>query len=354
MGTAEYFCIKFAKGDVVVNKKIKIGVGAGLAAIILGGGYCWYSNLDKHKPEYAVQIAEQAVANHDKNYFHRYVDVDSVLDESYDGLIEGLTDSDQTLTPDAKDAVKNFSQILRAPLIASLKTAVDSYVETGDFNAQGDSGVKEILARTGIDKIEYRGLEGVTVNTFDENEAIARIKVYQPELAQEFTITAVLKVNADGNWQIVRLQNFQELFNNLNQSRRTQLNGYLEQTAKIEASHDAAIRDAEQKYESILSAGALNQPQTRADLRKLMLDVIKKDWQARKQELFSIKVPPEAQDLQNMRLKICDLEIDYANNYAQWLEDKKASTLRISEERQRQSNELKAEAATLLGKLSSN
>ena len=85
-----------------------------------------------------------------------------------------------------------------------------------------------------------------------------------------------------------------------------------------------------------------------------MLDVIKKDWQARKQELFSIKVPPEAQDLQNMRLKICDLEIDYANNYAQWLEDKKASTLRISEERQRQSNELKAEAATLLGKLSSN
>lgn len=334
-----------------MNKKIKIGVGAGLAAIILGGGYCWYSNLDKHKPEYAVQIAEQAVTNHDKEYFHRYVDVDSVLDESYDGLIEGLTDSDQTLTPDAKDAVRNFSQMLRAPIIASLKAAVDSYVETGNFDAQ--TSATEILTRTGIDKIEYRGLEGVTVNTFDENEAVARIKVYQPELAQEFTITAVLKVNADGNWQIVRLQNFQELFNNLNQTRRTQLDGYLEQTAKIEASHDAVIRDAEQKYEEILSAGALNQPQTRADLRALMLDVIKKDWQARKQELFSLKVPPEAQELQNMRLKICDLEIDYANNYAQWLDDKKASTLRISEERQRQSNELKANATTLHQKLTS-
>lgn len=334
-----------------MNKKIKIGIGAGLAAIILGGGYCWYSNLDKHKPEYAVQIAEQAVTNHDKNYFHRYVDVDSVLDESYDGLIEGLTDSDQTLTPDAKDAVKNFSQMLRAPIIASLKAAVDSYVETGNFEAQ--SSVNEILARTGIDKIEYRGLEGVTVNTFDENEAVARIKVYQPELAQEFTITAVMKVNADGNWQIVRLQNFQELFSNLNQSRRTQLDRYLDQTAKIEASHDAAIREAEQKYDSILAAGALNQANTRVDLRALMLDVIKKDWEGRKQELFSVKVPPEAQDLQNMRLKICDLEIDYATNYAQWLEDKKASTLRISEERQRQSSELKAEAAALLSKLSS-
>lgn len=337
-----------------MNRKFKIGVGIGVAAVILGGGGYWYSNIDKQKPEYAVQLAEQAIANHDRDFFYKVVNVDSVLNDSYNGLIEGLTDTDKTMGADAREAIKNFTQMLRNPLLASLKAAIDSYVETGTFNAQNNAGVNELLARTGIDKVEYRGVESVAIDPDDEDKAVARIKIYQPELANEdFILEVELDRNSDGDWQIVRLRNFQDFVNNINQTRRAQLDRYLEQTAEITARHDTTIREAEQKYASILALGTLGQENIRSDLRTLMLDVIKKDWEVRKQELFSVNVPRGAETLQNLRLKICDLEIGYAEDYAQWMEDKKASTIRAAEEKQRQSKALKAEVTALARRMAS-
>lgn len=335
-----------------MNNKLKIGVGVGAAALILAGGGYFYYSLDTQKPEYAVQIAEQAIANHDKNYFYKFVNVDSVLDNSYEGIVDSLTDSDKTMTAEAREAVKDFTQMLKAPLILSLKTAIDSYIENGSFYAQSNAGISEILSRTGIDQIEYRGIDSVAISPNDETEATAKIRIYQPELAQEFIIEAILNRGNDGNWQIVRLENFQTFVNSIGQVRRTQLDKYLDQIAEINSRHDTTIREAEQKYTSILALGTLGQESIRSDLRTLMLDVVKKDWEVRKQELFSLFVPPGARTLQNLWLRICDLEIGYAEDYAQWMEDKKATTVRAAEEKQRQSQILKADATALARRMS--
>lgn len=332
-------------------KKLRIGAGICAAAILIGGGAYWYSGIDKSKPEYAVQLAEQAVANHDKEYFYRFVDLDSVLNDSYGSLIDGLTDSDRVLNDDTKDALKNFTEILKTPLLASLKDAIDSYVATGDFNAQNNAGVQELLTRTGLDKIIYRGLDGVDMHPANPNIATARIRIYQPELPREFILEAELSRRDDGNWKIVRLKNFQEFVNLLTENRRTQLDKYLGQLGEIVGRHDAAIFEAEQQYSKLAAFDALKQDSVRAEVRTLMLDVYKKDWEARKQELFGLSVPKSAETLQNLYLKICDLEISYAEDYAKWLEDKRPSTLKIAEDHQRQSQALKSEVKILLRRM---
>ena len=95
--------------------------------------------------------------------------------------------------------------------------------------------------------------------------------------------------------------------------RRAALDKYLEQTSEINLRHDQTIREAEQKYGSILSFGSLDRDQTRFDLKVLLTDVVKKDWEVRKQELFSVDVPKSAETLQNLRMRICDLSIGSAD-----------------------------------------
>ncbi len=350
MPAAEYFSNKIAKGEVALDRKMKIGVGLGVAALIAaGGGYCYFS-ASRDTPEYAFQLVEESIINHDKEEFYKIVKVDSVLESSYSGLVEGLTDSDKTMTDDAKESIKNFTQMLRVPLLLSLKSAIDSYIETGDFHSQENIGVNEIIRRTGFDKIQYRGVDSVITNASNDS-ATAKIKIYQPELEKEFTLEAAMIKTEDG-WQIIRLENLNEFLDSINQNRLAQLDKYLEQVVEITTRHDAAILDAEQKHAAIMALGSLNQQSNRDGLKNLMLNVFKKDWEERKQELFSLSAPRNAETLQNLLLKVCDLEISYAEDIAQWTADSKSTTLKAAEEKHRQAQTLKNEINLFIERMS--
>ncbi|MBQ7704974.1 MAG: hypothetical protein IJT73_06080 [Selenomonadaceae bacterium] len=335
-----------------MDKKLRIGVVAGIAALAVAGGGYFLLTSDRDKPEYAFQTVEKAVENHNKADFYKVVDLESILDDSYSSIVEGVTDADKTMTADARVAIKNFTEMLREPLLLSLKAAIDSYLETGEFNKTENSSVEELLKRTGLDKFQYRGVDSIGINPRNADEATAKVRIYQPELGGEFVFDVLLRRNSKDEWQIVSLPNFQDFINQLNSVRRVQLDKYLEASAEINARHDAAILEAEENYDYILSTGTLGQDDIRADLKTLMLDVVKKDWEARKQELFSLQVPLGAETLHNLRMKICDLEIGYAEDYAQWMVDKKAVTAKSAEDKKNMAKTLKAEDNALTRRMS--
>ena len=329
-----------------MDDKLKIGAGIGAAVILLaGGGYFFFDSSNKTTPEYAVEQVEKSVRNHDKAEFYKLVDVDGVLNSSYDEVVEGLTDSDKTMSIEAREAVKNFTQMLKSPLILSLKSAIDSYVEKGEFSDADD--VQELLSRTGINKIEFRSFENIAVDSDKKNFASADMKIFHPELGHEFLIKTELQKDDAGQWKIIGLKNFREFVTQIGLVRREQVQAYLTKSEEINSLHDQTIREAEQKYSSILAIGNIGQEGTRSDLKTLMLDVVKKDWEVRKQELFNLTVPQGAENLHNLRIKICDLEIGYAEDYAQWMSDKKAATLKSAEEKHRQAQVLTTEANVL-------
>lgn len=301
---------------------------------------------DEKNPAFAIKSAENSVVNHDREKFYKFVNVDSLINSSYDEVVEGLTDSDKSISIDARDAVKNFTQMLKAPLMLSLKTAINDYVSTGKLNDSADFGVREFLSRTGIDRIEYRGFENISMNPENDKESVADMKIFQPELGHEFIFKVVLNLNDKDEWQIVGVQNFRDFVTQIAEVRREKLENYLSRTEKINSVHDKIIKDAEQKYNSILDEGSLGRESTRAELKKIMLEV-KEDWKIRKQELLNSDVPDDAKTLHNLRIKICDLKISYAAEYAEWMTDKKAATIKSAEEKRRQAKTLMTEANNL-------
>ena len=333
-----------------MDRKMKIGVAIGIL-VIIAAGLGWYHFVRITKsPEYAIEVIEKSIVNHDKEKFYEYVDLDNILDTSYDAMIQGMTDSDKNLTDDARDAIKGFTEMIKTPMLVSLKTAIDSYIETGDFHEDDNAGVADILKRTGLDKSEYRGT-GDTDTAEDDSQSVADIRVYHPEIGREFTLKFVLEPTKSGSWKVVSIQNFSDFTKEITNLRRGKLDTYLEDSAKIISRHDKNIEVAEKKYNSTLSSGSLANSDTRAKLKKIMADEIKIDWEKRKNELSELDVPKDAQTLQNLRIKICDLEIEYSEGYAQWMDDKQASTVKTAEEKHRRAKTLMTEEAALLKRM---
>ena len=337
-----------------MNKRLKKSLGAGLAAlavVVAGGGY-YYFHVHTDTPACAIEAVSESIEHRDVKEFNRAVNVDSVLDSGYEGLADGLAAVDSTATPETQETLRNVTRMLREPMLASLKSAVNSYVATGTLNPKENVGVLEILERAGLNGAEIRDVKNVEVNDADKNEAFADVIVYQPELGRDFPIEIILS-RKDDRWQITRVKNFQEYVAQITQARREQLNQYLAQAAEINARHDVTIRAAESKYGLILSAGSLAQDKTRAELKTLLDDTFKRDWEARKQELFGLHVPKDAETLHNLYLRICDTWIDAAQDYGRWLDDNNALTIRSAEDKIHQAQDLTSDAANLAKRMTS-
>ena len=334
-----------------MDRKLKLGIALGIMAFLVA--WLGYRLLisGKDTPNYALQIVEKSVENHNKADFYKVVNLESILDDSYSSIVAGVTDADQSMTEDAKEAVKNFTEMLREPLLLSLKAAIDSYIETGEFNKEENASIKTLLERTGLDKFKYRKIEGVAINPKNSNEATARIAVFHTELNELVIFNVTLQRNAKDDWQIVAIQNFQQFIDRLNAFRRVQLDQYLEQSEEIIIRHNNAVYDAKQKYKEILEHGTLGQDEIRAEIKTLMLETVKKDWENRKQELSDLEIPNGAKTIHNLRMKICDLEIGYAEDYAQWMDDKKAETAKSADEKKNRAKTLDAEEDSLYRRL---
>lgn len=338
-----------------MDKRIKMAAGAGIAALALvmaGGGY-YYFHVHTDTPEYAIKAVSESIADHDVKEFHRVVNVDGVLDSGYNGLVDGMIAPSVTTSPESEDMLKSFTQMFRTPLMLSLKSAVDSYVATGNFKAEDSRDIMQLIERIGLNNIEVRGVKNIEMNDANRDEAFADLMLYQPELGREFPIQIVLTRGKDNSWQVNRVQNFQEYVAQILQARRAQLDDYLAKAGEINIRHEATMREAEQKYGAILALGSLAQDKTRAELKTLLNDVFKADWEARKQELFSLPVPTDAAPLHNLYMKICDMSIAAAQDYAKWMDDKNVATIKSAEEKIHQVQALMTEAATLAKRMTS-
>lgn len=318
-----------------------------LVLLAFGSGY-WYFQVYTKTPDYALQKIEQALEEHDKDTFGRYVDMDALLDKSYDDLMEGLMDAEQPLSSEAKFTVGNFTQMLKAPLITSFKQAVEQYVTTGSWGEEAEEGsnqgfeAAQVLEKSGLCESSFRKVDSVAKDK-EAGTAIAKVRIFQQEANEEFVLDVQFTEQADGTWRVTEVGNFHEFVLFITKARRAQLIQYADTTAEIISRHDTAMMQAQEQFNSLLSRGTLGSDETRKALKNFMENTIKADWQQRKAELEAVTVPASAQTLHKLRLKICDLHIAYAAGYSAWMTDKKATTIREADRQLKQAKTLEQE-----------
>ncbi len=345
-----------------MGKTLKIKLCAFLAVLLLilaGGGYC-YVHFYMKTPDYALQQIQDSLAEHDAEKFQIYVDMDELLDTSYDDFMSGLLEVEQPLSAEAKATVGDLTQMLKAPLITSFKAAVLDYVktgawdtDTGEESGKGIAGMDsaQVLEKSGIRESAFRKVDSLARDK-DAGTAIAKIRIFQAEANEEFVLDVLFTEQADGSWRVTEITNFREFIVFVAKARQEQLGQYADTTAEIIARHDASMMQAQEQMSSLLSRGSLGSKDTREALRAFMEDTIKKDWQQRKEELEAVPVPAAALTLHKLRLKICDLHIAYATGYSAWMMDKKAATIREADRQLKQAKTLEQEEKFLARRVS--
>ena len=331
--------------------KAKISCVVLLGAAVLLAGLFWYFRIYTKTPEYALRSIASAMEQHDKVLFFRHVRLDSLLDSGYDDFMEGTMDAEFGHSHESSAALEDFSKMLKPAFIKMLSDAVDIRLTTGEWPssnpAEDAADTENILSRIGVRDLAFREISNLTHNE-EALTAEADVIVHQGEADADFTFKMVLAPSEEGDWQVISIQNLHEYAVLLEQERRLRIEAYLEETDAIMIRHDQTSAAAQLRLYSVLGAGALGSQATRDMARQIMEQDILADWQERKTELAAVSVPRNMQSLHQLRLKICDLHIAYAQGYASWMTDKNAATIRSAENSLRQAEVLEVEAGFLV------
>lgn len=331
---------KLKKGRVILVSVIVV-----MATVI---GFLMHKHSYEQTPEYTLKEIRTSLDNHDMKTFEKYVDVNNVIESSYPVLMEGLMESEAVVSKDGKTAMGDIFRMMKDSIIETFKSNIDHYVSTGSWihKEARESAASELLTRSGLNQLELRNIEGITA-TGEKDTVIANILVYQHELGSEFAFEALLVKNEAGLWRVTEIRNLKDFIVAISQARKIQMDKYMQTAGDIIEKHNRIVSEAEKKYGDILSEGSLGNQNTRDSIKRLMTDVVQKDWEERKQELFKVEVPESAQSLHHLRLRICDLHIEYAKAYALWMTDKKAASMREANAKLKEANTMEQEERML-------
>ena len=331
--------------------KAKIACAVLLAVAVLLSGLFWYFRIYTKTPEYALRSIGEAFERHDETLFLRYVRLDAVLDAGYDDFMRGTIDAEFGHSHETSAALEDFSKMLKPAFISMLKDAVHTRLTTGEWPsvnpADEAADTENILSRIGVRDLTFREIANLTEND-EAQTAEVDVIAHQGEADSDFTFKILLAPSEEGDWQVVSIRNLHEYAVVLQQARRLRIESYLEESNAIIARHDQTVGAAQLRLYSVLGAGALGSQATRDMARQIMEQDILADWQERRDELSVVSVPRSMQSLQQLRLKICDLHIAYAQGYATWMTDKNAATIRAAENNLRQAEVLEVEASFLV------
>lgn len=333
-------------------KKRLIALGVVLVLLAAAGGY-WYVDIYTKTPEYTLKMVQEAVSDHNKEKLDKYVAVDHLLDTASDDMLDGLIQAMVPATGDTREAVSNLSRMFKTPVVTSLRTAVMNYVEYGSWTNQksDDNSVNAlvdadmIVNRIGLPSIEFQKLDSMAVDK-EEGTALAKVRVLQTDSNEEFVLDVELCQQQDGLWQVYEIVNFKDFIEKLQNIRQQQVKAYLEESSQLMAQHDAVIAESQQKITAILAGGTLGNDSIRSQVKQVSEEQVA-DWQSRKTELEAMEVPDAAGSLHRLRLKICDAHIEAAANYAKWMDDKKAATIRASDNSMKIAKTLEKDAELL-------
>ena len=341
---------------VIMNTrfKMKLLLVIGLVLLCVFGGATYYFTVYVKTPEYAVKAIQSSIDGHDVKKFHEYVDVDTIADTSYDEFTAGVMAVRANADSTTLTAVREFGQLIKKPIISAFKTAVDGYVQNGSWDTgdtDNDIDTKELIGRTGLADVVLKDKKpSVTIDDADESLAHILLPVVERESGDEFNVELLMK-KTDKGWMLTGVTNTADYMAFVNRAKKQRLIDFLDELSAINSSHDQNIQEFEYAFQKIMATGSLGKQSTRDELKQLMEDKIKKDWQERRTELSNLSCPREASDIQRLYVRICDLYIDYATGYATWMTDKKASTIANAESRLKQARTLESEARFLLNRM---
>ena len=189
------------------KKKLFIAALVAVVAIVLG----WYFLYFTKTPVYSLNLAREAVEKHDVNAFKKHVDMDSIIGSSYDDVVAIQLEDSEIKNSPFKDLAEVMFQGLKPKIVPILSNeiynAIAKQPESSEQNAREKQAADEMKEKTGVKDLEFKSIGSATV---DGNSAVVPVTFNSKELNQDVTFNLAMKKLDDGTWQAVKINNFKE------------------------------------------------------------------------------------------------------------------------------------------------
>ena len=206
------------------------GRNVGIAVIIIALlASCWYFFYWKKTPEYSLGIIRESIQAHDVVTFEKHVDMDALLTRAFDDVVGASLEEDESIGDFSKSFAKGFAQVIKQPLVMSMKDAIKQFVEKGTVDEVAKEtpkqekqqfSPKELSKKTGASSSEYRG---IAYSKKDGNIAVVGIKTYDKQIDKELIIELKMNALEDGTWRVSEISNLKEYMSKLTTYRREKL-----------------------------------------------------------------------------------------------------------------------------------
>ena len=189
------------------KKKLFIAALVAVVAIVLG----WYFLYFTKTPVYSLNLAREAVEKHDVNAFKKHVDMDSIIGSGYDDVVSMQLEDPEIKNSPFKDLAEVMFQGLKPKIVPILSNeiynAIAKQPESSEQNAREKQAADEMKEKTGVKDLEFKSIGSATV---DGNSAVVPVTFNSKELNQDITFNLAMKKLDDGTWQAVKINNFKE------------------------------------------------------------------------------------------------------------------------------------------------
>ncbi len=188
--------------------------------LISGAGY-WYWTTT---PQYSLRCIGKSIKQHDLAIFKKYVDVDSMANRAVNQLIDVYMDDPEIGDDNINELAQGVVEVLKSQLVKLFTNEIESFVESGEFEANEDSegeGISpnELWNKAGSKSANLIGISNVKK---EGKIAVVGMKIQLPEYNSEIVLD--LKMRDRGNyWQLVEISNIGDAVKKLDKLEKDKL-----------------------------------------------------------------------------------------------------------------------------------
>ncbi len=183
-------------------------------------------------PFYTCYELRSLTKNFNMAIFERCVDLPSVVNNSYDVVMNSFLDT--SIPASGADTYLHFTNLLCGPLNAQFLKLIDSYLNTGkwpemrditmDNNRTMDIDYDVILRRSLLEETQ---IDELAANWHEaDGGKVISMTVQNKDMQVPFTLSLLLKKSAGGYWRVVKILNYAQYVHLIEAKRTRDIDAY--------------------------------------------------------------------------------------------------------------------------------
>jgi len=308
---------------------------------------------------YAAAQLKFAYKNNNNVILNRYIDMHAIVNSAYDDVTGDLF----TAVPMKLETRKRFDlfyALIKPDLCRGTVQMIENYLQEHKWQMPErtsilkgrDMGIdyQELLTRSLLRSTKIKAIGSINTNT--DGEKLLSLIVMDRYTAKEFELQLLLRPNAQGVWQVVKITNYHDYLIYVRNACQNDIRTYLDNTKNKTTAYNKKFDNLQRQFKNITKDISYNMPSNnRSQLYTFIKNSIIPAYLAHENYLQQVNVPAGAQHLHILRLQSNAKTISAWQEFAAGMMDKDKNKLAAAEKNYQEALVLEQKVSDIVNKM---